>query len=136
MFAVVAAPIESWLYFLYGWGSASIELMHHPFSDGLIYVLSLLLFAETVFRIQHHDHLIDRHVGLNIMRFSASIFAIAILGIYGIAEWNRKLSGLPKVDKSWIIQEFLLSLAILHAAFSFYIIERHGFVNKKRPRKP
>lgn len=135
MFAVGAAPLEAYAYFFNGIGNHDPELRNYPWSHGLLYVIAILLFAETIFRTTHTWHIakdsfiLVMNLGISIL-ISFGLF-LWYFGTERIRISNIVTKGDSIVDSSGMYQNYFLGIALLCSIISFALIEWHKWSEER-----
>lgn len=133
LFSVGAAPFEAWAYYLNGLGDSNAKITNYPWSHGLIYVVSILLLAETIFRIMHHWHILKEIFFAQILLTICAALVVVIGFWYVLTERGRIVAERPLVDATGYYQNWCLSIALILAWVTFITIERTVSVGPKRP---
>ena len=135
LFSIGAAPIESWVYYLNGLGENNIELKDYPWTHGLLYVLSILLLAETIFRLTHHWTITSTKAALALTLVSSIVSLMFAFGFYSYAERLRIINHDVLIDDTGMIQNVLVAISIILAWISFILLERYT-KKKVKPKRP
>lgn len=129
LFSIFAAPLEAWSFFFNGLGVSRPELINYPWSHGLLYVLAIILIAESIFRMVHHWEITKTSTFMQLVLFFAAFIEIGTVFFYLMAERVRIVNHQPLVDETGRVQNLLVIIALLVAWMSFIFIERRGNVN-------
>lgn len=129
IFTLIAAPIESWAYILHGLGFNKPELASVPYQNGLLYVLAIVLFGETVFRITcrwdavtSKKNMVTGPILKGILCLSTITGTLTTL-FYLMVERTRLVTGVPLLDEGGWWQRWILAAALIFAWASFLIID-------------
>lgn len=123
MFVILAAPFEAYIYYFNGLGVGRIDVSNYPWTHGIIYVIAILLFAETIFRLAHNWQFVKDN------GFALLILASSILGFAGTVLWYlaaervQLLDGNELLVSSWQAQNALVAISAILSVCSFAVIE-------------
>lgn len=140
LFSLVAAPLEIWSYVFNSLGELdpkrAFELYSHPWNGGLLYVLSILLLAETLFRLASYWDVLKGHLFPKVIFFASVIPFIFLFFIYAFGEKNRVIRGDALWDEAGQVQNLALGYALIIAWLTYGLIEYHKakMVAKETPR--
>ena len=126
MFALVAAPLEAWSYLLNGLATRSDDLYNYPWSHGLIYVLTILFFAETLFRIADNWEQSSGAFLIKIITIVSTVGLFGFLGLYLLTERINIISNHDLFDSNGTIQNIGCAVSFLCSALSFALLERRS----------
>lgn len=124
LFSVFAAPVESWTFLLNGLGIGDPKLIWYPVTHGLLYVLSIILIAESIFRLVHHLDVTRKSFWMTALLLFAALLEIGISFFYIMAERIRILNKETLIDETGIIQAVLTLIAFIISWASFFMIEK------------
>jgi hypothetical protein len=123
VFSVFAAPFEAWSFFFNGLGLSDEKLISYPFTHGLLYVLAIILIAESIFRLVHHWELTKKSIVMQILLCLGAFVEFGIVFFYLMSERLRIISDKDLVDTTGHIQSILVLFALAIAWGSFAFIE-------------
>lgn len=132
LFSIVAAPFEIWVYFFNGLGDSNDRVASYPWTHGLLYVVSILLLAETSFRIVHHwNYLKSNFIAQFLLIFSLAS-CCGLIFFYGFGERLRIIKEQPLMDSTGYYQNWSLKISFVFAWIAFALIEYILRLNSKK----
>ena len=133
VFALVAAPLEAWAYILNGLGTQNDKWYNYPWTHGLIYIIAILFFWETLFRISHIWGNFPKGIRGFLVGTSfvvSCVYSVVLFGIYVGIERFRLIGGNTLFDSTGTIQNIGVAVGFVLSVLSYIIIEGSGKESK------
>lgn len=129
VFALVAAPLEAWAYVLNGLGTQNDKWYYYPWTHGLIYIIAILFFWETLFRISHIWGKFPKGIrgfAIGTAFVVSCVYSVFLFGIYVGIERVRLVSEIPLFDSTGNIQNLGVIFGFCMSVLSYVLIEGAG----------